>query len=64
MMTNKGTPRFRIGNGYDTGYDDDDWFWDMQSQQAFLRIMCYDICNTTVIQISKTPDVARARFTE
>ena len=31
-MTEK-MPRFRIGNGYDTEYIEEDWMWDMQLQQ-------------------------------
>ena len=27
-MTSK-SPQFRIGNGYDNDYNEDDWFWEM-----------------------------------
>ena len=27
----KSFPKFRIGNGYDTEYEDEDWFWVSQN---------------------------------
>ena len=28
LMSNSRSPQFRIGNGYETDYEDGDWFWD------------------------------------
>ena len=34
------SPIFRIGNGYDTEYEDEDWFWDMQSYVTIWGDIC------------------------
>ena len=54
MNMNKITyPKLRIGNGYDTDYEDDDWWWDMQSVIDFSENLYYNICNTAVIQVTQ-----------